>query len=57
MSNFIEYHLEQAVMEWFQDLGYQTIYGPDISPGGSFQNGRVLEMLSCMIVCTCPQES
>src|SRR5690606_28654427 len=36
MSNFIEYHLEQAVMEWFQDLGYQTIYGPDISPGGSF---------------------
>lgn len=36
MSNFIENHLEQAVMEWFQDLGYQTLYGPDISPGGSF---------------------
>ena len=36
MSNFNENHLEQAVMEWFQDLGYQTLYGPDISPGGSF---------------------
>ena len=36
MSKFIENDLEQAVMEWFQDLGYQTQYGPDISPGGSF---------------------
>lgn len=36
MSNFTENHLEQAVLEWFQDLGYQTLYGPDISPGGSF---------------------
>ena len=36
MSNFNENHLEQAVIEWFQDLGYQTLYGPDISPGGSF---------------------
>ncbi|MCW2279445.1 type I restriction endonuclease subunit R [Heliophilum fasciatum] len=36
MSHFAEHHLEQAVMEWFRELGYQTIYGPDISPGGSF---------------------
>ncbi|MDD2267922.1 MAG: type I restriction endonuclease subunit R [Eubacteriales bacterium] len=36
MSNFTEDHLEQAVMEWFQGLGYQTLYGPDISPDGSF---------------------
>jgi len=36
MSKFTENHLEQAVLEWFQDLGYQTLYGPDISPGGSF---------------------
>ena len=36
MSNFTENHLEQAVIEWFQNLGYQTLYGPDISPGGSF---------------------
>ena len=36
MSKFIENDLEQAVLEWFQDLGYQIQYGPDISPGGSF---------------------
>ena len=36
MSKFIENDLEQAALEWFQDLGYQTQYGPDISPGGSF---------------------
>lgn len=36
MSKFIENDLEQAAMEWLQDLGYQTQYGPDISPGGSF---------------------
>jgi len=36
VSNFTENHLEQAALEWFQNLGYQTLYGPDISPGGSF---------------------
>ena len=36
MSKFIENDLEQAVLEWFHDLGYQIQYGPDISPGGSF---------------------
>jgi type I restriction enzyme, R subunit len=36
MQHFTENNLEQAVMEWFKDLGYQTLYGPDISPGGSF---------------------
>ena len=36
MSKFIENDLEQAVLEWFYDLGYQIQYGPDISPGGSF---------------------
>lgn len=36
MSNFIENDLEQATLEWLQNLGYQTLYGPDISPGGSF---------------------
>lgn len=36
MSDFMENNLEQAAMEWFRDLGYQTQYGPDISPGGSF---------------------
>lgn len=36
MSNFIENDLEQATLEWLQNLGYQTLYGPDISLGGSF---------------------
>ncbi len=36
MSQFVENDLEQATLEWFQDLGYQTLYGPDISKGGSF---------------------
>lgn len=36
MSNFLENDLEQATLDWFKQLGYQTIYGPDISPGGSF---------------------
>lgn len=36
MAAFIEDNLEQAAMEWFRDLGYQTQYGPDLSPGGSF---------------------
>ena len=36
MPNFIENDLEQAALEWFQNIGYQTLYGPDISPGGSF---------------------
>lgn len=36
ISTFTEDHLEQAVLEWFKDSGYQTLYGPDISPGGSF---------------------
>lgn len=36
MSNFIENDLEQATLEWLQNLGYQTLYGPNISPGGSF---------------------
>jgi len=36
MFEFREDHLEQATLEWLQNLGYQTLYGPDISPGGSF---------------------
>lgn len=26
--------LEQTVLDWFQSLGWQTAFGPDISPGG-----------------------
>jgi type I restriction enzyme R subunit len=28
-----ESHLEEATLEWFRELGYQTIHGPNIAPG------------------------
>ena len=34
MSNFNESVVEQAALEWLADLGYQTVRGPNISPGG-----------------------
>ena len=36
MKEFTEPELlEKAVLEWFEQLGYEVAYGPDISPGGS----------------------
>lgn len=32
-----ELHLEELAMAWFNDIGYQTLHGPDIEPGGSAQ--------------------
>ena len=32
-----ELHLEELAMAWFKDIGYQTLHGPDIEPGGSAQ--------------------
>jgi len=26
---------EQPAIEWFRELGYEYVFGPDISPGGS----------------------
>ena len=28
-----ESHLEEATLDWFRELGYQTIHGPNIAPG------------------------
>lgn len=36
MKKFIESHLEQAALEWFEELGYELIFGPDIAPDGDF---------------------
>lgn len=36
MYNFNEAELEQAVLEWFQELYYNCAYGPEISPGGDY---------------------
>jgi type I restriction enzyme R subunit len=32
-----ELDLEELAMAWFKDIGYQTLHGPDIEPGGSAQ--------------------
>ncbi len=34
MHNFTEYQLEHAALEWFKDLGYEIIFGPDIALDG-----------------------
>jgi len=34
MSNLNESVVEQAALEWLAGLGYQTLYGPNIAPGG-----------------------
>ncbi|URM31591.1 type I restriction endonuclease subunit R [Cytobacillus firmus] len=34
MFRFNEDELEQATLDWFQELGYEIAYGPDLSPGG-----------------------
>ena len=28
---------EQACLDWFEELGYLRVFGPDIAPGGSNQ--------------------
>jgi type I restriction enzyme R subunit len=33
MSNFTESDVEEAALSYFEELGYTTIYGPDIAPG------------------------
>ena len=32
-----ELDLEELAMAWFKDIGYQTLHGPDIEPGGNAQ--------------------
>lgn len=35
-NRFYESHLEEAALEWFEELGYETIFGPDIAPDGKY---------------------
>ena len=34
---FNEEQLEEAGLAWFEELNYTTVFGPDISPGGEYQ--------------------
>ncbi len=36
MYNYTESELEQATLEWFEELNYDIISAPDISPGGDY---------------------
>ncbi|QSX05590.1 type I restriction endonuclease subunit R [Sedimentibacter sp. zth1] len=35
-NNFCESHLEEATLEWFEELGYEVIFAPDIAPEGEY---------------------
>ena len=34
--NVYEDELEQAALEWFQELSYETVFAPELSPGGDY---------------------
>ncbi len=34
--NIYEDELEQATLEWFQELHYETVFAPELSPGGDY---------------------
>ena len=54
--NFCESHLEEATLEWFEELGYEIVFAPDIAPDGEYPeredysdvilNERLLEALA-----------
>lgn len=35
-KNFCESHLEEAALEWFEELGYEIVFAPDIAPEGEY---------------------
>ncbi|MGI6678471.1 MAG: type I restriction endonuclease subunit R [Dehalobacterium sp.] len=35
-KNFRESHLEEAALEWFEELGYEIVFAPDIAPDGDY---------------------
>lgn len=55
-NNFYESHLEEATLEWFEELGYEVVFAPDIAPDGEYPerddyqdvilNDRLIEALT-----------
>lgn len=35
-SNFCESYLEEATLEWFEELGYEVVFAPEIAPDGEY---------------------
>ena len=46
-----EADLEELAMAWFDKLGYQTAYGPDIEPGGSAQEPKLWKAFNYVPIC------
>lgn len=40
ITSYTESDLEQAALEWFEELHYEKAYGPDISPEGEYPERR-----------------
>lgn len=39
-NNFCESHLEEATLEWFEELGYEIVFAPDIAPDGEYSERK-----------------
>ena len=39
-NNFCESHLEEATLEWFEELGYEIVFAPDIAPDGDYSERK-----------------
>lgn len=35
-NRFCESHLEEATLEWFEELGYEIVFAPEIAPDGEY---------------------
>lgn len=35
-GSFFESHLEEATLEWFEELGYEVVFAPQIAPDGDY---------------------
>ena len=40
MYKFVESDLEKAALEWFEELGYENVFGPDLAPDGDFSERK-----------------
>jgi len=40
INNFYESHLEEATLEWFEELGYEIVFGPDVAPDGEYSERK-----------------
>jgi len=39
-NNFCESHLEEATLEWFEELGYEIVFAPDIAPDSEYSERK-----------------